>query len=65
MVKVEADRDVCIGSGNCVMTTDRVFDQDDEALVVLLTEDVPEGEEERVRQAVKLCPSQALRVVEE
>jgi ferredoxin len=64
-VKVQADRDVCIGSGNCVMTTDVVFDQDDDAVVVLLTEEVPEGEEERVREAVKLCPSQALRLADE
>lgn len=46
------------------MTTDKVFDQDDEALVVVLTEDVPEGEEERVREAVRLCPSQALRAID-
>jgi ferredoxin len=47
------------------MTTDVVFDQDDDAVVVLLTEEVPEGEEERVREAVKLCPSQALRLADE
>src|SRR3712207_8110404 len=29
---VRADRDVCIGAGNCVMTLAAVFDQDDEGL---------------------------------
>ena len=37
-MKVVADRDICIGAGMCVMTTDAVFDQDDEGIVVVLTE---------------------------
>jgi ferredoxin len=64
MVRVEADRDVCIQAGNCVMVADAVFDQDDDGIVVVLTEDVPEEEEEHAREAVKLCPSQALRVAD-
>jgi ferredoxin len=62
-VKIQADRDVCIGAGMCVMTADTVFDQDDDGIVVLLTEDVAEGEEQRVREAVNLCPSGALRLL--
>ena len=64
MVKIEADRDLCIGAGNCVLSAEAVFDQDDDGVVVLLTEEVPDGEEERVREAVKLCPSGALRLQE-
>ena len=64
MVKIEADRDLCIGAGNCVLSAEAVFDQDDDGVVVLLTEEVPEGEQERVREAVKLCPSSALRLQE-
>ena len=29
-MKIEADRDVCIGAGMCVMTAEEVFDQDDD-----------------------------------
>jgi ferredoxin len=65
MVKVSADRDVCISAGNCVMAAGAVFDQDDDGIVVLLVDEVPEGEEEHAREAVKLCPSDALRVVED
>lgn len=65
MVKVNADRGVCIGAGMCVMTTEVVFDQDDDALVVVLTEDVPDAEEQRVRDAVRLCPSGALRILDQ
>jgi ferredoxin len=64
MVKVEADRDVCISAGNCVMAAGAVFDQDDDGIVMVLVDDVPQDEEEHARDAVKLCPSQALRVVD-
>ncbi|MFI5506718.1 ferredoxin [Mycobacterium sp. NPDC051804] len=59
-----ADRDVCIQAGNCVMVADAVFDQDDDGVVVVLVEDVPDDQLDHVREAVKLCPSQALRLVD-
>jgi len=46
----------------CVMTTDAVFDQDDEGIVVVLTEQIPADDEMRVRNAVGLCPSGALSI---
>jgi ferredoxin len=64
VVKVQADRDVCISAGNCVMTAGAVFDQDDDGIVLVLVDEVPEGEEEHTREAVRLCPSQALRVAD-
>jgi ferredoxin len=63
-VKVQADRDVCIQAGNCVMAADAVFDQDDDGVVVVLVDEVPDDEVERVREAVKLCPAQALRLTD-
>ena len=41
-MRVHADRDVCIGAGVCVMNSEAVFDQDDDGIVVLLVEDVPQ-----------------------
>jgi ferredoxin len=64
MVRVSADRDVCISAGNCVMAADAVFDQDDDGIVVVLVDEVPAAEEEHAREAVKLCPSQALRIAD-
>jgi len=64
-VKVSADRDVCVCAGMCVMTAPEVFDQDDDGTVLLLTGEVPEGEQNRVRDAVNLCPSGALRLVDD
>ena len=59
-MKVHADRDVCIAAGMCVMTTAAVFDQDDDGIVVVLTNDVPADQERKVRVAVSSCPSGAL-----
>ena len=64
-MKISADRDVCISAGNCVMAAGAVFDQDDDGIVVVLVDEVPEGEEAHAREAVKLCPSEALRVTDE
>jgi len=64
-VKIAADRDVCIGAGLCVTTVPDVYDQDEAGLVVLLAEE-PTGElEAAAREAVGLCPSGALRLIEE
>jgi ferredoxin len=67
-MRIAADRERCIGSGQCVLTEDRVFEQSEgDGRVVLLTE-APEGDEEltgNLRYAVLLCPSQALRLDED
>jgi len=64
-VKVHADRDVCIQAGNCVMVADSLFDQDDDGIVVVLVDDIPAEEQDKAREAVKLCPSQALTIAQE
>ena len=64
-MKVHADREVCIQAGNCVMVADSLFDQDDDGIVVVLADDIPSVEEDKAREAVKLCPSQALTIAEE
>jgi ferredoxin len=64
-VKVTADREVCISAGNCVMSAGTVFDQDDDGIVVVLVDEVPESEEDHAREAVRLCPSEALRIADE
>lgn len=64
-MKIEADREVCIGAGMCVMTAEEVFDQDDvEGLVVVLTPEVGPGHTAAAARAVAGCPSGALRFVD-
>lgn len=59
-VRIVADRDVCIGAGLCVTTAPAVFDQDDGGIVELVGEP---GDDTvaAVEEAVRLCPSGALR----
>jgi ferredoxin len=63
-MKVIADREICIGAGTCVTAAAGVFDQDEEGIVVIDdAEEVPAEEQQRVRSAVSLCPSGALRLI--
>jgi ferredoxin len=64
MIRISADRDVCIGSGNCVMALPAVFDQDDDGIVTVLTATPAPALEDQVRGAVRRCPSGALSLQE-
>jgi len=60
-MKIEADRERCIGAGMCALTAPEVFDQDaKDGRVVLRIERPGEEVVEAVREAVELCPSGAL-----
>jgi ferredoxin len=52
-----------MAAGVCVMIADKTFDQDDDGIVVLASDRVPAGQESVVRNAVRMCPSGALRIV--
>ncbi|MFJ1601819.1 ferredoxin [Streptomyces sp. NPDC088253] len=65
-MKVIVDQNKCVGSGQCVLATPEVFDQrEEDGIVVLLTETPPEHLADDVRQAVVLCPAQAIWVEEQ
>jgi ferredoxin len=66
-VRIVADTGRCVGAGQCVLTEPEIFDQDeDEGTVVLRTEQVSGDDAlEHVRQAVHICPSQALSLSED
>lgn len=65
-MKIIADTSRCVGAGQCVLTEPAVFDQnEDDGTVVVLIPD-PEGDLlASAREAVHLCPSQALSLVEQ
>lgn len=64
-MKVVADTDVCVASGQCVMLAPRTFTQDDEdGVVVVLDEEPPAEARDVVRNAALTCPSGALRIIE-
>jgi ferredoxin len=64
-VRVEVDPSRCIGSGQCVVAASAVFDQSPDDGIVILLEDSPPGDlDQAVRDAVALCPTQAIWVAE-
>jgi ferredoxin len=65
-MRIVTDTGRCVGAGQCALTEPAVFDQSDEDGTVVLLTDHAEGETlDRVREAVELCPSQALSIKEE
>ncbi|OMI35646.1 ferredoxin [Streptomyces sparsogenes] len=59
--KISAERDRCVGAGQCVLAAPAVFDQDEEeGLVLVLDERPPVSESNAVHEAVWACPSGAL-----
>ncbi|MFK0025040.1 ferredoxin [Streptomyces sp. NPDC090798] len=65
-MKVIVDQNKCVASGQCVLATPEVFDQrEEDGIVVLLKKTPPEHLVDDVRQAVVLCPAQAIWVEEQ
>jgi ferredoxin len=65
-MRIVADREKCMGAGQCVLTSPELFDQSDEDGRVLLRSDtVPAGQADAARLAVKLCPMHVLSADEE
>ncbi|GAA0375916.1 hypothetical protein Acor_73180 [Acrocarpospora corrugata] len=65
MSRVEGDRSVCAGSGNCVRIAPDLFDQDDdEGLVVVLQPEPPPERDRAARQAENNCPTGAIKVTD-
>ena len=63
-MRVVVNTSTCVGSGNCVLSAETVFTQDDKGLVALLKADVRGKEAEAARQAAFLCPSRSITVEE-
>ncbi|CAL9404705.1 MULTISPECIES: ferredoxin [Streptomyces] len=65
-MRLNADRDRCVGAGACASTVPAVFEQDEEEGLVRLVTDRPESALVGVvRRAVSMCPAQAIRVSSE
>lgn len=58
---IRIDRDLCIGSGNCVNLAPEIFEIDEENLVDFLG-DTPDIDQDRLVEACMLCPVDALIV---
>ena len=59
--EIRVDRNLCMGSGQCVWYAPNTFDQDDETIAIVTD---PEGDpEEAIKNAVDSCPTQAISIV--
>ena len=60
-VKVSVDRQLCIGSGMCVLTAPDVFDQDDDGKS-LVRNTSPSLGHSGIRTAEQVCPAAAILI---
>jgi ferredoxin len=59
-IRVEIERDLCIGSGTCVRLAPAVFALDDEEIAVVLD---PEAlDVSKLQLAADACPTEAIRI---
>jgi ferredoxin len=64
-MQVSVDTDRCCGSGNCVLIAPDVFDQTEDEGIVVLREPEPLDElQPGVREAARVCPTEAIRFIE-
>jgi ferredoxin len=63
-MKVVIDWDLCQGHANCMGDAPSVFEVDDDGKLVVLQSEPPEGERERVKSAVRYCPTGAIKLLE-
>jgi len=64
-MKVEVRRDVCVGAGQCVLTAPTLFDQGEDDGLVILVEQPGDADAGAVREVAILCPSGAVRLIDD
>ena len=64
-MRIVFERDKCQGHGRCYALSPELFESDDEGYAVLLVSgEVPEGQQEDARLAADNCPEFAISVEE-
>ena len=65
-MKIQIDKARCIAAGQCVLQAPKVFDQNEEdGIVILLNDNPTEDLWESTRMAARLCPSEAITIIED
>ena len=61
-MKIVVDYDLCEANAVCMSKAPEIFKVDDQDDLHILMDDVPEDLRDKVEEAVRLCPRQALSV---
>ncbi|WP_191877545.1 ferredoxin [Streptomyces filipinensis] len=65
-MRIEVDRQRCVGAGMCALTAPEVFTQDDDGFSeVLAGRESAAGEYPMVKEAVRACPVGAVALLDE
>jgi len=59
-MKVEVNKEACIGCGACAAICPDVFEMDDEGLSSVKSEDVSDSLKDDVIEAIEACPTSAI-----
>ncbi len=62
--KVLIDQDTCIGCGACGITAPEAFGYDNEKGKAIVKENAENTDSEKIKEAVKGCPVQAISIEE-
>lgn len=63
-MRVIVDKSKCCGAGQCALLAPKVFDQQEDGIVILLDEEPPKELHGAVREAAAVCPGAAIRLEE-
>ncbi len=64
VMQITVNTSACVGAGQCVMTAEDLFDQDDDGIVMLLDDSPDSSHEAGARRAASLCPARAIKVTD-
>ena len=65
-MRVEVNWDACESNALCMAAAPEVFEvRDDDYLYLLMEGDIPEELRSKVEEAVRVCPKQALKLVDD
>jgi ferredoxin len=64
-MRVEVSPDLCEAHGKCEAAAPEVFELGEDDLSHVRIDDVPADLKEKVDRAIRLCPRQAIRWIEE
>ena len=62
--KVVVDFDLCESNANCMAVAPEVFEVRDDNFLYVLQENPPDDLREKVEEAVRVCPKQAISIAD-